>query len=182
MAKNWPRGGYVVLGVVVGAAAMTAILSTPLVDPPGAAPLVQVDDSDRSVETFHVAANDILAVTHDGGGATPLFPATIQRLREPVLSGSEVVTVKLRNAQDDVIGVGARHVAIGVDPASRDIYWTLVLTRRGTLATHCAPSVPDQCGEVVGGTDEFAAFQGRMAETTEAGGYRLVLTSEGRME
>lgn len=180
MTTNWPWGGYVVLGAVVGIAAMATILSMPMVDPPGAAPIVNVDDGGRRVEAFHVTAEDILAVTHDGGGATPLFPAAIQRLKEPALSGSEVVTLKVRNAQDTVIGVGARYVAIGVDPASRDIYWTLVLTRRGTLATHCAPSVPDQCGEVVGGTDEFAAFQGRLTETMKDGGYALVLTSEGR--
>ncbi len=182
MAKSWPRGGYVVLGGVVGAAAMAAMLSMPMVDPPGAAPLVQVDDSGRSVETFHVGAEDILAVTHDGSGAMRLFPQAIQQIKEPALSGSEVVTMKVRNAQGTVIGVGARYVAIGDDPAARDISWTLVLTLRGTVAAHCAPSAPDQCGEVVGGTDEFAAFRGRMTETSENGGYRLVLTSEGRME
>ncbi len=182
MAKNWPRSGYVVLGVVAGAAAMAAMLSMPMVDPPGAAPLAQIDDSGRSVETFRVSAQDILAVTHDGGGATPLFPQAIQQIKDPALSGSEVVTMKVRNAQGTIIGVGARYVAIGHDPAARDTYWTLVLTLRGTLAAHCAPSAPDQCGAVVGGTDEFAAFRGRMMETSENGGYRLVLTSEGRME
>jgi hypothetical protein len=167
------------LGVAVGAIVMAGLLSLPMTNPPGATAIVTTGPNGQRLERFHIKADDILAVSHDGRDTTPLYPADIRPLPDFGSPGNAVITAKLRNSNGEVVGVASRYTAVVQDPATPEAWWTLVLTRRGTIASHCIAPSHSQCGQVIGGTDEFAAFQGRLDEAFENGGYTLTLSTAG---
>jgi hypothetical protein len=170
---------YALLGAVAGAAALAVLLSMPMMDPPGAPAITATDAGGRQFERFLIKAEDILAVSHDGSADAPLYPTGIRPLPTFESPGNAVITAKLRNTNGEVVGVASRYTAIMTDAAQPESWWTLVLTRRGTVASHCASPAHDHCGAVIGGTDEFAQRHGRLREAAMNGGYVLTLTTAG---
>lgn len=169
---------YGIGGAAVGALVMAAVLAIPPVDPPGAAPIHTRAADGHLVEQFEIRPEDVIARTGDDSAGIQAFPAGIAPVGGPVV-GSSVLTAKLRNANGAVIGVASRYTLATDNPDRPDRLWTLVITRRGTLATNCPASVATPCGSVLGGTGTFAAFNGRLEETARGDGYVLTLTGTG---
>lgn len=165
-------------GAAVSALVMVAVLAIPPVDPPGAAPIRTRAAEGHSVERFEIRPTDIIAHTSDGSLGMQPFPAGIEPVGGPA-AGSSVLTAKLRNARGTVIGVASRYTLTTDSPDRPDRLWTLVITRRGTLATSCPTDSATACGSVLGGTGTFAAFRGRLEETARGAGYALALTGTG---
>lgn len=176
-APFYPR--LLLLGVAVGAGIMVAVLSLPFINPPGAEAIVVSGPDGLRLERFHITSDDILAVSHDGAVAAPLYPATIRPLPSFGKSGNAVITAKLRNSVGEVVGVASRYTAVVSNSAQPESWWTLVLTRRGTLASHCIAPSDSRCGLVIGGTDEFAQARARLEEAAVNGGYELTLITPG---
>jgi hypothetical protein len=165
-------------GAAAGALAMIAVLAFPPVDPPGAAPIRTRGADGQLVERFEIRPADIIAHTSDGSLGVQPFPARIEPVGGPT-AGSSVLTAKLRNARGAVIGVASRYTLTTDSPDQPDRLWTLVITRRGTLATTCPADAATPCGSVLGGTGTFAVFRGRLEETARGAGYVLALTGTG---
>ena len=165
-------------GAVAGALAMVAVLAIPPVDPPGAAPIRARTADGHLVERFEIRPADIIARTSDGSVGMQPFPAGIAPVGGP-MPGSSVLTAKLRNARGVVIGVASHYTLTTDDPGRPDRLWTLVITRRGTLAANCPADAATACGTVVGGTGTFAKFSGRLQEIARGAGYALTLTGTG---
>lgn len=165
-------------GAAAGALAMVAVLAIPPVDPPGAAPIRARTADGHLVERFEIRPDDIIARTSDGSLGVQAFPAGIAPVGGPA-AGSSVLTAKLRNARGVVIGIASRYTLTTDHPDRSDRLWTLVITRRGTLATNCPADAATPCGTVLGGTGTFAAFSGRLQETARGAGYALTLTGAG---
>lgn len=169
---------YGLSGAAVGALAMVAVLAIPPVDPPGAPPIRARAADGHFVERFEIRPTDIIAHTSDGSLGVQPFPAGIE-LVGGAAAGSSVLTAKLRNARGAVIGVASRYTLTTDNLDQPDRLWTLVITRRGTLATNCPADAAAACGSVLGGTGTFTAFRGRLEETARGAGYALTLTGTG---
>jgi hypothetical protein len=157
---------------------MVVVLAIPPVDPPGATPIRTRAADGHFVERFEIRPVDIIAHTSDGSQGVRAFPVGIAPVGGPS-AGSSVLTAKLRNARGTVIGVASRYTLTTDSPDRPDRLWTLVITRRGTLATNCSADAAAACGNVLGGTGTFAAFRGRLEETARGAGYALALTGTG---
>lgn len=173
-----PYVRYAVAGVLTGICGMYALLARPPFDPPGAAPARTVDRQGRIAETFRIRPGDIIALTGDLTLAGHRFPATIK----PVGAGmpaSSVMTAKLRNAAGEVVGIASRYTLPEESDRPADRLWTLVITRRGSIATQCVDAASPDCGTVIGGAGSFAGFRGKLVETPEGRGIGLTLISSG---
>lgn len=177
---NWQSIGlrYAGLGMATGMIGMAALLAQPIFDPPGAPPIRTSDGKGNWSESFHVGKADIIAQTGDRTFAGRRFPAAIAAVPGDA-PGSSVLTAQIRNASGTVIGVASRYTVSEAPGARPDRLWTLVLTRRGTIATLCTDARPDSCGEVIGGAGAFAGLRGRMVERQRGAGFDLLLTGRG---
>lgn len=177
---SWQSVGlrYAGLGMATGMVGMAALLARPMFDPPGAIPIRTADGRGNWSEVFHVGKADIIARTGDSAFSGSRVPAAIGPVPGDV-PGSSVLTAQLRNASGEVVGVASRYTLAEAPGARPDRLWTLVLTRRGTIATRCADAHPGRCGEVIGGAGAFAGLRGRMIERRCGAGFELVLTGRG---
>lgn len=167
---------YALGGALAGALGMLGLLAIPPVDPPGATPIRVAMGGGRFVEHFEIRPKDIIARTGDESFLQPVFPAGIDRIGGG-LGGSSVLTALLRNVRGEVIGIASRYTVATQGTGRPDRMWTLVLTRRGTLATNCREAA--SCGTVLGGAGSFSAFRGRLTEAVRGKGYALTLTGAG---
>lgn len=168
---------YFGLGILSGMVGMYVLLARPLFDPPGAAPIRTTDGQGNWFETFHIRPTDILALTGDQRFAGARHPKSIGPVPGDI-AGSSVLTAKVRNAAGDVVGVASRYIVAERQHLPPDRLWTLVLTRRGTIATGCAAPGSETCGSIVGGTGSFAGIRGRLVERQKGAGFELILASK----
>ncbi|MGH7805345.1 MAG: hypothetical protein ACREQJ_13435 [Candidatus Binatia bacterium] len=133
--------GFLV-GMVLGVNAVTlALYFFPFAHEGRTAALLGRAEKADEVFTARVLG-DASAATH--GGAFPFkpFPEGIPSLDDPNLASAFALIIKIRDAEDRVIGFGTElEVAL---PESRllfgrvmtDTYWTIVIPGRGTLFLH----------------------------------------------
>lgn len=144
---------------------------------PRVEPVIARDATGATTERWTATATDRLAAT--GQGVQP-FPASIVPLDDPRLASLGVETLKIRDAQGEVIGVASRIAAVERDGGPRAVWWTFVMGLRGTLAAHAPDEAAAGGGRLVGGTRSFAGIAGRLVERRRAdGGYDLAVLRDG---
>ncbi|CDO30842.1 hypothetical protein [Mycolicibacterium porcinum] len=152
--------------------------------------------SEPIVERFYWSTpHDVIAITHDGSVAQPIFPAGIENLADTPLSNQVVVLTKIRDAEGREIGIGSELEWTEGDKLH--VAFTITLPARGVLASYQvkdyanpklvelfstvhetgepwegeAPFVatsgpgPQGRGVIIGGAGEFAGATGTMFQT-----------------
>lgn len=95
--------------------------------------------ADEVVESFFARVpDDVIAISHGGGGPIAVFPADIPTLHEAGVENGVAILTKFRNAAGDIIGFGAQlEVNLDGDAAAGDrvqaTNWIVVIPGRGTL-------------------------------------------------
>lgn len=152
-------------GIVLGlAAAAGALYALPVVDQHREASIIRVAPNGSNSESFHVniPMDRVLAGTPEMSQAVPddlEWPTT------ETLAGVRAEVFKLRNANDMVVGVGAR-TAVQSDDGSV-IDWVLHLPARGSLFVGMEAAPRDggfRLGEMRAGSREFAHLSGVLTE------------------
>lgn len=144
---------------------------------PWVEPVITRDSDEVVTERWTAMAADRVAAT--GQGVQP-FPTSIVPLTDPRLASLGVETLKIRDAQGEVIGVASRIAAAERDGGPRAVWWTFVMGLRGTLAAHATDEGAAGDGRLVGGTRSFAGVAGRLVERRrDDGGYDLAVLRDG---
>ena len=95
--------------------------------------------ADEVVESFFARVpDDVIAISHGGGGPIALFPADIPTLHESGIDNGVAILTKFRNSAGEIVGFGAQlEVILAGDVAAGDrlqaTNWILVIPGRGTL-------------------------------------------------
>ena len=155
-----------IAGVILGIAGMTgALYAVPAVDQHRETSIVSVKTNGGNVERFRISVPVDRIMTGASGTSSPV-PADLDRPDDPRLRSTNAEVFKLRNERDAVVGVAARVAALGAD-GEPVIEWVLHLPARGSVyITMSSQSDPNgvRTGTLRGGTREFAARAGSMAE------------------
>ena len=128
-----------------------ALYAVPAVDQHRETSIVSVKTNGGNVERFRISVP---------------VPADLDWPDDPRLRSANAEVFKLRNERDAVVGVAARVAALGAD-GEPVIEWVLHLPARGSVyITMSSQSDPNgvRTGTLRGGTREFAARAGSMAE------------------
>jgi hypothetical protein len=146
---------------------------------------------------------DVIAITGASDGFLAPFPANIATMDEPSIADGVLITTKIRNLADQIIGFGSEQEVVDLVNAMGDTTYTLTLPDRGTLMlkqvedfsapfaeiadmiaseeyirTYDPPlvfvtTVP-LTGQVVGGSGEFSDAEGYMLEIDIVHGINLI--------
>jgi cytochrome P450 len=89
-----------------------------------------------SIERFYWSTlDDILAITHDGSVAQPLFPKGIESLADTPIKNQVGVMMKLRDAEGNVVGLGSELEWL-TDDGKLVVHFTITIPGRGVLVAH----------------------------------------------
>lgn len=125
-------------GIVLGAAlVIVALYYNPLAADNPRVPLTAAPGA--SVEVFYDAAADTVARTGSVDGLLATVPTAAEELWEPVLAGTEVRLLQLRDVDGRPVGLGVRFATLdaGTRPLTGELLvdnvWNLHLQDRGSL-------------------------------------------------
>ena len=157
-----------ILGLILGLAGAAALAYySPLVNLSREASLIAVLPNGGNTESFHInLPHDRILAGARNAGQVSVLPEGVTWPDMGDLDGSQVEIFKLRNREDNVVGVATRVSSVS-DSSGPFIQWMLHLPARGTVFARMGlgttvEGVRD--GLLVAGTREFEPLTGSVRE------------------
>jgi hypothetical protein len=151
----------ILLGIVLAA---LLVYLVPVVDQHREASIISVQANGGNTESFHVNLPDDRILF--GAPSASVLPAALDWPDDVRLASSQAEIFKIRNQDDDVVGVGSR-IAGAVAGSGRIVEWTLHLPARGSVYASMSPTSDAagvREGRMLAGTREFANMHGAVRE------------------